>query len=117
MAISHAESDGTAPQVLVVVVDGPEADRRGTLLTLSQLLPGARLVTVGGAADRDAASTLTLRECEVAGLLMQGLSNKEIAARLYIEVATVKNHVHHILGKLHVRRRGEAVARLAAGNG
>jgi DNA-binding NarL/FixJ family response regulator len=117
MAASRAASSATAPQVLVVVLDGPEADRRGTLLTLSQLLPGARLVTVGGADERDPASTLTLRECEVAGLLMQGLSNKEIATRLCIEVATVKNHVHHILEKLHARRRGEAVARLAAGNG
>jgi two-component system, NarL family, nitrate/nitrite response regulator NarL len=62
-------------------------------------------------------SALTVRECQVAALLMQGMSNKEIAAQLYIEVATVKNHVHHILEKLHVRRRGEAVAMLAFGRG
>jgi two-component system nitrate/nitrite response regulator NarL len=42
----------------------------------------------------------------------EGLSNKQIAARLCIELATVKNHVHNILEKLHVSRRGEAVARL-----
>jgi two-component system nitrate/nitrite response regulator NarL len=58
------------------------------------------------------ASTFTARECQVAALLMRGMSNKEIAAQLHIEVATVKNHVHHILGKLHARRRGEVVARL-----
>jgi DNA-binding NarL/FixJ family response regulator len=70
-----------------------------------------------GEAMPEGASALTVRECEVAALLMQGMSNKEIAADLYIEVATVKNHVHHILEKLHVRRRGEVVARLAFGRG
>jgi DNA-binding NarL/FixJ family response regulator len=59
---------------------------------------------------------LTCREEEVAQLLLVGLSNKEIAQRLTIEVATVKNHVHNILGKLHARRRGEAVA-LMQGHG
>ena len=38
------------------------------------------------------------------------LTNKEIAARLGIEVATVKNHVHNILEKLHVRRRADVAS-------
>lgn len=53
---------------------------------------------------------LTAREHEIMRLIGDGLSNKEIAGRLCIEVPTVKNHVHHILQKLHVSRRGEAVA-------
>jgi DNA-binding NarL/FixJ family response regulator len=57
---------------------------------------------------------LTLREREIALLVEEGLSNKQIARRLQIEVPTVKNHVHHILEKLHVRRRVEAAARLRA---
>jgi len=36
------------------------------------------------------------------------MSNKEIAESLFIEVGTVKNHVHHILDKLNVSSRGEA---------
>jgi len=56
------------------------------------------------------ASTLTRREREVLGLIDRGLSNKEIAGSLRIEVPTVKNHVHNILEKLHVVRRAEAVA-------
>jgi two-component system, NarL family, nitrate/nitrite response regulator NarL len=55
---------------------------------------------------------LTSREREVIALIAQGLSNKEIAQRLFIEVPTVKNHVHNILEKLHVRRRGQVVALL-----
>lgn len=55
---------------------------------------------------------LTLREREIAGLMRQGLTNKEIANELSIEPCTVKNHVHNILDKLGVRRRGDAAAAL-----
>ena len=58
---------------------------------------------------------LTPREIEVLRLIEQGLSNKEIAHRLSVALSTVKQHVHHILEKLEVRRRGEAVARLRRG--
>jgi two-component system, NarL family, nitrate/nitrite response regulator NarL len=51
---------------------------------------------------------LTRREREVAALMGEDLSNKEIAARLRIEVATVKNHVHNVLDKLRVHRRTDA---------
>jgi DNA-binding NarL/FixJ family response regulator len=57
---------------------------------------------------------LTAREREILQLIDQGLSNKEIARRLSIEVRTVKNHVHNILEKLQVNRRGEAAARMRA---
>ncbi len=54
---------------------------------------------------------LTARELDVLRLIEEGLSNKEIAAELSIELPTVKNHVHRILEKLHVHRRSEAAAR------
>ncbi len=46
-------------------------------------------------------------------LMCEHLSNKEIASRLCIEVATVKNHVHNVLDKLNVHRRSDAVRLLA----
>ena len=55
---------------------------------------------------------LTPRERGIILLMDEGLSNKEIAARLGIEVCTVKNHVHHILEKLEVTRRTQATALL-----
>jgi DNA-binding NarL/FixJ family response regulator len=58
------------------------------------------------------AANLTARERDVVELIDLGMSNKEIARRLCIEVRTVKNHVHNILQKLQVSRRGEAAARL-----
>ena len=53
------------------------------------------------------AHELTTREAEIARLVRRGLSNKQIAVELGIEVATVKNHVHNILEKLCVHRRSD----------
>jgi two-component system nitrate/nitrite response regulator NarL len=63
-------------------------------------------------ADERTNGGLTRREHEIVSLMTQGLSNKEIARQLRIQNATVKNHVHSILGKLQVRRRGEVAARM-----
>ena len=63
------------------------------------------------AANREASPSqarLTGRESEIVRLLEHDLSNKEIAVRLGIEVATVKNHVHNLLEKLNIHRRTEA---------
>ena len=54
-------------------------------------------------------SALTRRECEVLDLLGRGYSNKEIGGELCLSVATVKHHVHHILEKLNLSRRTEAM--------
>jgi DNA-binding NarL/FixJ family response regulator len=56
---------------------------------------------------------LTPRELEVLSLIEKGLSNQEIADRLFIEVGTVKNHVHSILEKLEVGNRNDAAAYLS----
>lgn len=55
---------------------------------------------------------LTPREREVADLAAEGLSNKLIARRLHIEVATAKCHVHNVLEKLKLQRRDELAHRL-----
>jgi len=54
---------------------------------------------------------LTSREIQVLGLVAEGLSNKEIASRLDVEVQTVKNHMHNILDKLEVNDRFIAARR------
>jgi DNA-binding NarL/FixJ family response regulator len=51
---------------------------------------------------------LTAREVEIVQLLASGLSNKEIAGRLHISLATTKSHVHNLLTKLELPRRGHA---------
>ena len=55
---------------------------------------------------------LTPRQRQIAALIADGLSNKQIARSLSIERATVKNHVHTILIKLGVTRRDQVAARL-----
>ena len=60
---------------------------------------------------------LTVRESEILALAEEGRSNKEIARDLTISCATVKNHMHNILQKLQVSRRGQAVARLRSCRG
>jgi DNA-binding NarL/FixJ family response regulator len=60
-------------------------------------------------ADLGALPQLSVREAEVLDLLAEGLTNGEIADRLVISPITVRNHVSHILVKLRVRDRREAM--------
>lgn len=71
----------------------------------------AMLATSGGSREA-VASPLTRRERQIAELVADGLSNKEIAIELRIGPATVKNHIHNILEKLDVPRRGAVGSRL-----
>ena len=72
-----------------------------------------RIAVLSSEQQADSAeAALTTREVEIVRLIERGLSNKQIAHELCIELPTVKNHVHHILEKLRVTRRGEAAARV-----
>lgn len=57
---------------------------------------------------QEEAPSLTDRELEVLGLIVEGSTNQEIALQLHISPHTVKNHVHNILDKLQVANRHEA---------
>jgi len=56
----------------------------------------------------DPLSQLTGREAEILKLVAEGLSNKEVAARLSLQEKTVKHHMTRVLAKLNVRNRTEA---------
>ena len=62
------------------------------------------------ATGRDGQEILTQREREILQLLADGMSNADVAQRLYISPETVKSHVRHILAKLEAETRTQAVA-------
>lgn len=54
---------------------------------------------------------ITEREIEVLELLAEGLSNRQVAERLFISIHTVKSHVSNLLSKLQVDRRTQAISK------
>jgi predicted ATPase/DNA-binding CsgD family transcriptional regulator len=88
---------------------GPvEADRlavEGSRLSLDELMNEAL-----GEADHLRTSPLSSRERQIADLIAQGLTNREIADRLIISTRTVESHVDHIKAKLGFARRARIVA-------
>ena len=54
---------------------------------------------------------LSKREYEVLELISEGLSNQEIAEKLFVSTSTVKTHVSNVLAKLDARRRTQAIQR------
>ena len=78
------------------------------LLSQQEVIEAVRLVSRQRREDREAelvAGKLTRREQEVLQALAEGLSDKEIAARLYVGVGTVRTHIASILAKLEVQSR------------
>jgi two-component system, NarL family, response regulator LiaR len=74
-----------------------------------------KIVRSAGPFQLDEANLRTLgiskREYEVLELIAQGLSNQEIAERLFVSTSTVKTHVSNVLAKLDARRRTQAIQR------
>jgi two-component system nitrate/nitrite response regulator NarL len=71
-----------------------------------------RIAALSSGRNGNTMTGLTAREAQILRLLQQGLSNKMISRNLGIELPTVKNHVHSILGKLGVHSRAEVVSLL-----
>ena len=107
----YVRRDGSLQDLIASVESASRGEWRSSAEAMAQLLGRlARLTAERTESELEA--PLTGRERQIVSLIERGLSNKEIAQALGIEVPTVKNHVHNLLEKFHVHRRGEA-ARLA----
>jgi predicted ATPase/DNA-binding CsgD family transcriptional regulator len=83
----------------------------GQALTTDEIVDEALTLSVPSqCAGRSLPHGLTAREAEVLALVIEGLSDREIAARLFLSPKTVGGHVSSILGKFDVRTRAAAVA-------
>lgn len=116
-ALSLAFSDDAeAMQEAVHVVT--ELGARRTADRIRQMLrsKGVNLARGPRASTRRNVAGLTNRQAEVAGLLAEGLSNDEIAERLFVSPKTVDHHVSAVLAKLGVERRTDVADALADRN-
>jgi len=106
----YATSDASADEVVAVVRGVVRGEAPCPPRIASALLDRVATLARERRHEANRISPLTTRELEIVQLIERGLSNKQIASDLRIEVATVKNHVHNILEKLNVARRGQAAA-------
>src|SRR5439155_1142971 len=101
-AFLHAPPGGVGRMIRVVIADDQALVRGG----FRSILSGAPDIDVAGeAADGAAAGRL----CQILRAMAAGWSNAEIAAQLFLGESTVKTHVTHVLAKLGVRDRLQAV--------
>lgn len=86
-------------------------DIAGVLMHRIAELAGYRVRSGYSGGASGPSEMLTTRQQEILELIGLGMTNAEIAERLYIEVGTVKNHVHNLLDRLDAKNRYEAVAK------
>ena len=121
MSLEHALSLAQSTGCLRVFDQGPaltsllkEAAKRGIVRDYAEQI----MKTIGAEQQAQVLSgvkvgqeTLSERELEVLRLMATGASNQELADQLVVTVGTIKSHINHILGKLEVHNRLEAVVR------
>jgi DNA-binding NarL/FixJ family response regulator len=115
VAVVRADtSNAVLRRVLIAGVAGIVLDRdvdRALAPTVRAILAGQ--LTVPSALGRQIApQPLSHREKQVLALVVKGLTNREIAGRLYLAESTVKTHLASAFRKLDARSRSDAVARI-----
>jgi len=124
-----ADAHGACPVIAVVPADSGNPSLRRALLAGAAgivldteitrvLVPTARAVTAGqltvppSLGKQIAPRPLSHREKQILGLVMRGLTNREIARELFLAESTVKTHLSAAFRKIDARSRAEAVARI-----
>ncbi|WP_168735468.1 helix-turn-helix domain-containing protein [Cohnella fermenti] len=102
--VVHCNYDGRTPTPTYVLDTRGEKLEKYLEFLLQRGGYPSKLAVPGSAGDK-----LTSREQEIAGLILDGLTNLEIAAELYVSEITVKKHVSSIYRKLEVKGRGQLI--------
>ena len=115
--LRHVGNELWGTRILLLALSRPPTPRsRGALRTAIESLARARgshrfeLNDPGREAPGSAATRLSAREGEVAGLVRKGLTNREIAGKLFISERTAENHIQSILNKLGFTNRTQVAA-------
>ena len=110
--VGYVSREASLHDLCEAILGAARGELRSSARIANVLLAGAGRKGAGLGRTSAERSSLTIRELEVAGLISLGRSNKAIARELDICLSTVKNHVHHVLQKLGVSKRGEVAAHL-----
>jgi NarL family two-component system response regulator LiaR len=103
-ALSYLLKDADAETVLEAI----DAAGRGEAILHPRIAQRLMAEVTAPKQTRDPGADLTAREMEVLKLIAQGLTNADIAEKLFITERTVKAHVSNLLGKLHLSDRTQA---------
>lgn len=113
-AVGYVTTDDTCEHIVEVVNNAVQGHARIDPPVAAELV--RRLAELRRALDQveipvlSSAEMLTRRQEEVLALMAEGMTNQQIADQLFIEVGTVKNHVHNILDKFNVSNREQAAS-------
>jgi len=113
LLLRRARGAGIAPDYIMRLLGVFHEGQEGGGRAGQQAPTGIHGAQPGEAAD-PLVEPLTAREGEILRLVAAGASNRDIAKELYLSPSTVKGHVHHIIGKLGVKARTQAIAKARA---
>jgi ATP/maltotriose-dependent transcriptional regulator MalT len=114
--LRHAGNELWGSRVVVLAVSRPLSSRspaalRATLETLSRARGSQRVeLTAPDQVEHRPTQDLSARESQVAALVVEGMSNRQIGEKLYISERTAENHIQNILNKLGYSTRAQIAA-------
>ncbi len=115
-AIGYIPSTAATADLRAIVADISTGRQACSPLVAAGMLQRIAQAGAAAATQGHGLPALTPRELEIVHLISTGLSNKEIARRLDIGLATTKSHVHNALAKLNLQRRGQMATWMHAGS-